>query len=229
MRICILERDYPAKYNKVAKYIGRHWPHGPLKLNQSTNLLAKLCGYNNIHEIARVIAKKKAFYAGKKPFIEDYTTQLSQRSVVRSMAQRALKLHGIPLDEGLQLFTNTPWHELTYWHSTWESIMKRSSSPTEQVGTALGMELSTGPARQASKHRSRSLDLEVPSSSIARARTMIDSWLEAGLLDEQSFQVKVGDGGQVLMFSMISFIEDLEAAIENADTDEVEFDEQRFF
>lgn len=51
MRVPIISDDLPDRFNKVAKYLGRHWPDEKLGLNKARERLAFLLGYNSVHEV----------------------------------------------------------------------------------------------------------------------------------------------------------------------------------
>lgn len=56
-RVPLLKSDYPEGFNKVAKYIKRHWPL-KLSLEASRQLLSKSLGYNSAYELERSFVGK---------------------------------------------------------------------------------------------------------------------------------------------------------------------------
>jgi hypothetical protein len=57
-RVPLLKKDYPENFNKVAKYIGKNLTVENIPLEQSRQLLAKLFGYNSIHELENSFVEK---------------------------------------------------------------------------------------------------------------------------------------------------------------------------
>lgn len=106
MRIPVLKTDLPKKFNKVAKYIGRHWPAGKLSLSQSRETLAYLFGYNSMHEIQQV--------AESTTLPEDIEMSKAYSSIVG----KALVKYGIR-PESLSLVLNkAPFKELAFYETT---------------------------------------------------------------------------------------------------------------
>jgi len=63
MRVPICNADLPLGFNKLAKYIGRHWPDGRLKLSQSRERLAKMLGYSSAYAVLRELVPEESVHA----------------------------------------------------------------------------------------------------------------------------------------------------------------------
>lgn len=103
MRVPVLSADLPEKFNKVAKYIGRHWPQEKLGLNKSREALAYLFGYNSVHEVNQVATSNT---------LPD-TIELNK--VYSSMAGKALYMYGVRPDTFNALLYKTPFKELAFY------------------------------------------------------------------------------------------------------------------
>jgi len=57
-RVLLTQKDYPENFNKLAKYIAKNWTNRQLQFEESRQLLAKIIGYNSIHELERTFVKK---------------------------------------------------------------------------------------------------------------------------------------------------------------------------
>ena len=106
MRISILRADLPANYNKVAKYMGRHWPTGKLPHNKSRESLALLLGYNSYYELDQVADKQVL------------PNQVQLKKIVSSMVVRAMIHCDISLDAASSLFNKLPLKELSIYKVT---------------------------------------------------------------------------------------------------------------
>lgn len=106
MRVPVLSTDQPKKFNKVAKYIGRHWPQEKLGLNKSRETLAYLFGYNSVHELNQV--------ADSNTLPET----ISLNKVYSSMAGKALYKYGVRPDTFNAALYKTPFKELAFYAVT---------------------------------------------------------------------------------------------------------------
>lgn len=106
MRIAILRADLPAKFNKVAKYMGRHWPAGKLAHNKSRETLAVLLGYNSYYELDQVAESQVL------------PKQIQLNKIVGSMVVRAMIHCDIPLEAASSLFAKLPLKELSIYKVT---------------------------------------------------------------------------------------------------------------
>ena len=117
MRIPFSKADWPVSFNSIAKYIGRHWLGGKLKLSASRELTAKLMGYNSVHDVQNelldVIPEK--FY---------YT-----QSMASSMAVKAVLMFGKNPIDSFRLFSTMPWSNLDVWLQTYEYKQSREGRP----------------------------------------------------------------------------------------------------
>jgi hypothetical protein len=57
-RVPLTQKDYPENFNKVAKYIAKKWIDKKLQLEESRQILAKVIGYNSIHELEKTFVNK---------------------------------------------------------------------------------------------------------------------------------------------------------------------------
>ena len=103
MRVPVLSADLPEKFNKVAKYIGRHWPNGKLSLNKSREALAYLFGYNSVHEV------NQAAPSNKLP----HTIMLNK--IFTSMIGKALYKYSIRPDSFDTVLRKAPFKELAFY------------------------------------------------------------------------------------------------------------------
>ena len=106
MRIAILRADLPAKFNKVAKYMGRHWPAGKLAQNKSRETLALLLGYNSYYELDQVADS------------QELPIQIQLNKIVSSMVVRAVMYCNISIEAASALCTKLPLKELSIYKVT---------------------------------------------------------------------------------------------------------------
>lgn len=106
MRIAILRADLPAKFNKVAKYMGRHWPAGKLAHNKSRETLALLLGYNSYYELDQVADS------------QELPIQIQLNKIVSSMVVRAVMYCNISIEAASALCTKLPLKELSIYKVT---------------------------------------------------------------------------------------------------------------
>lgn len=106
MRVPVLTADLPEKFNKVAKYIGRHWPKEKLGLNKSREALAYLFGYNSVHEVNQVAESNTL------PNI------ISLNKVYSSMIGKALYKYGVRPDTFNTVLYKAPFKELAFYSVT---------------------------------------------------------------------------------------------------------------
>lgn len=106
MRIPLSHQDWPVKFNKIAKYIGRHWPNGSLKLNRAREITAVLFGYNSTHDVKQELRDIVV--------VDD----LSLEKMKGSLITRALIKYAIPPTKTEILFSKLPWQELSIWPQT---------------------------------------------------------------------------------------------------------------
>lgn len=106
MRVPVLSTDLPQSFNKVSKYIGRHWPLGKIGLNQSREVLAYLLGYNSVHEVNHVASSN----------VLPDTISLSK--VHLSITCKALFKYGVRPDALYNVIKRTPLKELAFYAVT---------------------------------------------------------------------------------------------------------------
>ncbi len=106
MRIPLSHQDWPVKFNKIAKYIGRHWPNGSLKLNRAREITAVLFGYNSTHDVKQELRDIVV--------VDD----LSLAKMKSSLITRALIKYAIPPTKTELLFSKLPLQELSVWPQT---------------------------------------------------------------------------------------------------------------
>ena len=106
MRVPVLSTDLPEKFNKVAKYIGRHWPQEKLGLNKSREALAYLFGYNSVHEVNQVADSNTL------------PDTISLNKVYSSMVGKALYKYGVRPDTFNTVLYKTPFKELAFYAVT---------------------------------------------------------------------------------------------------------------
>ena len=106
MRIPLSHQDWPVKFNKFAKYIGRHWPNGSLKLNRAREITAVLFGYNSTHDVKQEL---------RDIIIVDDLTLAKMKS---SLITRALIKYSLSPTKTENLFSKLPWQELSVWPQT---------------------------------------------------------------------------------------------------------------
>lgn len=124
MRVPVLSADLPEKFNKVAKYIGRHWPQEKLGLNKSREALAYLFGYNSVHEVNQV-ADSNAL-----------PETISLNKVYSSMAGKALYKYGVRPDTFNVVLYKTPFKELAFYAVT---DIEQERIRTEKLRKSSGM------------------------------------------------------------------------------------------
>lgn len=120
MRVPVLSADLPEKFNKVAKYIGRHWPQEKLGLNKSREALAYLFGYNSAHEVNQVASSTQL----------PKTIELNK--VYESMVGKALYKYGVRPDTFNEVLYRTPFKELSFYDVTDVEQNKRSLEETRK-------------------------------------------------------------------------------------------------
>lgn len=108
MRIPVSQADWPTAFNKTAKYIGRHWPEGQLKLNKSREITAKLFGYHSVHDV-------------QKELRSNDIKHVSIKEMAKSMTLRGLVYFGLHPESSSALFRNLPWKNLSVWERTREA------------------------------------------------------------------------------------------------------------
>ncbi|MDA0152242.1 hypothetical protein OH460_08010 [Vibrio sp. Makdt] len=106
MRIPILKTDLSEAFNSVAKYLGRHWPEGKLKHNQSRELLSKLMGYNDTHEVYETAE------------LNTLPDMITLDSVVKAMLVRSLKFSSSNPVLLHKLLTKLPYKKLAFYTCT---------------------------------------------------------------------------------------------------------------
>ena len=112
MRIPVSQADWPTAFNKTAKYIGRHWPEGQLKLNKSREITAKLFGYHSVHDV-------------QKELLSNDQKTFSIQEMAKSMTLRGLVYFGLHPESSSALFRNLPWKNLSVWERTREAAEQR--------------------------------------------------------------------------------------------------------
>lgn len=100
MRIPICAADLPLGFNKIAKYIGRHWPGGPLKLSQSRERLAHIMGYSSAYAVFRETVPEDA--------IKDVEWEI----IFDQALSRVVELWKVDPTEFAKLMRRVPWHEI---------------------------------------------------------------------------------------------------------------------
>lgn len=103
MRVPVVKSDLPLKFNKLAKYIGRHWPEGKLSLNHSRESVAVLLGYNSVNEVSKV-ADNTVLPAS-----------IEMDKVYRSIASKALIHFGIRPDSLFPVLHRAPFKEMAFY------------------------------------------------------------------------------------------------------------------
>lgn len=107
MRVPILKKDLPKNFNKVAKYIGRHWPDGPLKFNKAKEVTATLFGYNSMHDLNNSAL-----------LIDELPDFIFLNKLTKNIKTRAFFSYNIhPSAIGRVLF-KTPFRELSFYKVT---------------------------------------------------------------------------------------------------------------
>ncbi|MCC3803877.1 hypothetical protein IB292_02385 [Vibrio parahaemolyticus] len=125
MRTPIISTDLSTPFNSVAKYLGRHWPDGKLKHNQSRELLARLMGYNSTHEVYRTADSNTL------------PDSVSLDKVKKAMFVRGLKFtNSNPLDL-TGLLNKLPFRHLAFYQSTAEHKMEQLKTDFKQAGKML--------------------------------------------------------------------------------------------
>lgn len=119
MRIPILATDLPDRFNKVAKYIGRHWPTGKLGLNHAREHLAYMFGYNSVHELNKVAD------------ITELPSQISTDDAHASMLGKALFKYGVHPNKLSTVLDRAPFKELSFYTVT--GIAKAEAYSKEQT------------------------------------------------------------------------------------------------
>lgn len=112
MRIHISQADWPTAFNKVAKYVGRHWPTGKQKLSKSREITAKLFGYNSVHDVQKELEST----ADSK--------QISIEDMIKSMALKSLVYFECNPEKTYSIFRKIPWKELSIWQRTDEAAFE---------------------------------------------------------------------------------------------------------
>jgi len=106
MRVPILINDLPDRFNKVAKYIGRHWPTGKLGLNHAREHLAYMFGFNSVHELNKVADSA------------ELPSHVSLDDVYASMLGKALYKYGVHPNQLSTVLYRTPFKELAFYRVT---------------------------------------------------------------------------------------------------------------
>jgi len=106
MRIPFSRADWPHAFNKVAKYLGRH-ATPKLTLSQAREKLARLAGYNSVHEV-------------KKTLIEAHSESdcYPVDKLIRSMLLRGLIQFDESPNDCISLYSRLPLHDLSFWPHT---------------------------------------------------------------------------------------------------------------
>lgn len=112
MRVPVTPQDIPARFTKVAKYIGRHWPGHTLKLDQSREYLAKIFGYGSYFELSKVAVNT----ALPKPYVEE-------SKLLFSLSTRAQDKLSIQAIDAFTLLQHAPLRELSFFaHNSAKSL-----------------------------------------------------------------------------------------------------------
>ncbi|GIC77672.1 hypothetical protein [Moritella sp. F3] len=122
MQIPLLSTDLPNNFNKVAKYIGRHWPTGKIGLNNSRETLAYLLGYNSVHEVNRVALTRSL------------PPQIQLKEVHSSILGRALYKYGVRPNEMIDLIQRAPLKELAFYDVTDKARVQRMHAKHRGAG-----------------------------------------------------------------------------------------------
>ncbi len=125
MRVPVLSNDLPENFNKVAKYIGRHWPDKKLGLNKSRETLAFLFGYNSVHEVYKVA--ESTFHSEDVVMSDFYA----------SMVGKALFKYGVRPDDLMSILKKTPFKELTFYKTTDDYRFKKMYEDQRAKGRLL--------------------------------------------------------------------------------------------
>lgn len=130
MRIPLLHADFEhGSFTKLAKAVRKTWPQGDLSLMQAQNVLAKLLGYNNLHD-----AQREATGA--------FTTEdgsLSLARVARDIAWRMFLKFDIDLLTARKLTGSLHLEELAMSSISQESLMRRQEAKLQADMQARGM------------------------------------------------------------------------------------------
>jgi len=101
MRIPICQADIPVGYNKVAKYLARHWPGGEISLSDGRERLAWVLGYTSCFAVSRELVTDDANF---KTVWTEFHDAATWRGVVRWGVD--------PMAFG-SLLSRAPWSALT--------------------------------------------------------------------------------------------------------------------
>lgn len=124
MRIPVTQADWPLAFNKIAKYIGRHWPTGKQPLNKSREITAVLFGYHSVHDVQQELVN----------VLPDKS--YSESAMIKSMMLRSLTKYHLRPDQVLRIFSKAPIKELCVYsltdeakHKAWEALQKALGRP----------------------------------------------------------------------------------------------------
>lgn len=106
MRVPVLKNDLNSSYNKVAKYIGRHWPVEKMGLGKSRESLAVLFGYNSLHEVHKSVNSTSL------------PEHIELSKVYKSMVGKALYHFGIRPDVLMPVLQRSPLKEMAFYKVT---------------------------------------------------------------------------------------------------------------
>lgn len=115
MRYPLYQADWPTAFNKVTKYLGRHWPTGKLTLNDAREKTARLLGYSSLHDV------KKELLDDRDP---THAKGFDHYSMHTLMTLKAWVLYRAPMDKMEKLVNRLPWGELRAQAHYLESLSK---------------------------------------------------------------------------------------------------------
>lgn len=100
MRYPLSVADWPTAFNKFSKYLGRHWPTGPLALNDARERAARLLGYHSVHDAKQELVAPDAMTSCQHWGMHDH------------MWLKAWVLYRAPMAPMQMLLKRLPWGEL---------------------------------------------------------------------------------------------------------------------
>lgn len=122
MRIPVCASDLPEGFNKIAKYLGRHWPAAPVPFSQARERLAVIMGYSSAYAVTRETVDQASI--ADLPWTEMLGAAVD-RAVDRWHLERPLIL---PIVE------RTPWHEIVAGDRLRHRAVSSTASSAEQIG-----------------------------------------------------------------------------------------------
>lgn len=112
MRIPVTKNDWPKSFNSTAKYIGKRWPSGPIKLSAAQECLSVLMGYHSVRDLRQELVDDIKL-PGKH-----YDVRFDTNCMAGAMALKAILKYNQPPLESFRLFNSIPWANLDVWKHT---------------------------------------------------------------------------------------------------------------